>query len=282
LFIHLVFIYLLLKVFPPVRFYILHKVADVFIATPDKISIPRIGTEYFSGESTRGGVSEELSLDTGAKDKGGVSVSRYEERGEVFLPNISLGQERGPKEKDSSRYVSVPDFRLASAPKEKAGFSLIIPIGPEKKPGRVPDENEQMDLSLSRFASSGFSSLRFNRVDSKGNVRPRQRSREALERIGQAADFDISPWAKAVLEKIRNRWDIPPIEESRARGKARILVVIGKDGALIELEVVESSNFLLFDESAVQAIRSSAPFLPLPDDFPTGRLEIYLLFEFDE
>jgi TonB family protein len=214
-------------------------------------------------------------------NEGGDSIHGEQDRGEVFLSNLSLGRDKAKIEEDSSSYGALPEFHLDPSPKEKTDFSLSLSV-PQKAPESDAGEKTSRNLDLSRLVSPGLSSLRFNRIESKRKNRQIQASGTAQEIFSQPVDFDISPWAKAVLDKIRNSWIVPPIEESRARGETKILVVVGKDGKLIGLEVVESSDFLLFDESAADAIRSNAPFLPLPDDFPADRLEIYLVFEFNE
>jgi protein TonB len=95
-------------------------------------------------------------------------------------------------------------------------------------------------------------------------------------------EYDISPWVKEVVDKIRNTWTLPPIDTSIAMGEVKILIIVGKTGNLIAMDIVKSSDFPVFDQTTTAAIRSSAPFPPLPDDFPSERLEAYLVFEFHE
>jgi TonB family protein len=277
---HVIFIYSILKFVPPIRFYLFHKVADVFIASSDSISFPPIG-KYVAGTGTREELPQKESSVAAPISEGEDSIPGERDRGEVFLANLSLGRDRGKIEESSSPYGALPDFDLDASPRQKTDFSLSLSV-PQKIPKSDADEKTSRNMDLFRLVSPGLSSLRFNRIESIGNTRRNRASGTAQDISSLAVDFDISPWAKEALDKIRNSWIVPPIEESRARGKAKIQVVIGKDGKLIGLEVVESSDFLPFDESAVDAIRSSAPFLPLPDDFPAERLEIYLVFEFNE
>ena len=277
---HAALIYLLLKVVPPVRFYLFQKVADVVIVSPDNIFFPPIG-RYSAEPGNRGEPSREVSPETVSQNEGEASVSGERHQGKVYLPNLSLGLDRQEREEVSYPYEAVPEFHLDPAPKKKTGFSLGLSMEKSEKES-TGMENAPKNLNLPRLVSTGLSSLRFNRVESKKSASQTRVTQTGQERLNQKTDFDISPWAKEVVDKIRDNWIIPPIEESRARGVVKILVVIGKDGTLLALEILESSDFLLFDESASQAIRSSAPFHPLPDDFPDDQVETYLVFEFNE
>ncbi len=271
----------MLKIVPPVRFYLFQKVADVRIVSPEEVSLPPIGQHISDSVNGRKPLPK-LSQEPTSQAREETSVLGAQDRGEVFLPNLSLRPERERGEESFPLYGSVPDFHLDPArPKAKSGFSLSLGVT-KKEPERVANERTLKDLDISSLHAKGLSSLRFNRSVSSENARQIRAMRAGQELISQSVDFDISPWAKEVVDKIRNNWIVPPIEESRARGKVKILIVIEKDGTLSGLDIVEPSGFLLFDESASQAIRSSAPFPPLTGDFPADRLETFLVFEFNE
>lgn len=270
----------MIKIVPPVRFYTLQKVTDVIIVSPDKTPFSPVG-RYYAEAGKRDEPFREASPEAGPKDEERAAVGGELDHGEVFLPNLRLGQEREERREASFPYAAASDFHLDPSPKEKTGFSLVLSLQ-KKEPERITGDKEPKKMDLFRFGSTWISPLRFKREDSRKTLRQNRDTQTVQAWPSPFSDFDISPWAKEVVDKIRNNWMVPPIEESRARGKVKIWVTIGKDGTLMGFEIVESSDFLLFDESAAQAVRSSAPFPPLPDDFPADRLETYLVFEFNE
>jgi TonB family protein len=270
-----------LKYAPPIRIYLFHKVADVFIVSPDEISLPPIGRRIYTEADSGGERRRDASSETVSEENEESFTPLRQEREKVVSPDKRLEQDRVERVESSASEAAPAGFRLDLQPYEKTDFSFRL--SPPKKAAEdafVEKAPRKMDPSL--FVSPGLSSLNFRRTRSGRNIHGVQAPRSTQEVLSHTADFDISPWAKEVLDKIRSSWILPPIKESEARGKVKILVIVGKDGKLHGLEVVESSNVLLFDESAVEAIRSSAPFLPLPDDFPSERLETYLVFEFNE
>ena len=126
-----------------------------------------------------------------------------------------------------------------------------------------------------------LSSIPFDRIITKkrGEVLTGPIDPDVSNQLGA---YDITPWVIQVVDKIRNNWNPPPIDESLALGEVKIRLIIGKEGNLITAEIVEPSNFYVFDQTTTAAIRSSAPFPPLPFEFPSDRLEAFLVFEFHE
>ena len=264
---HVAIIFLLIKVVPPVRVNLYRQVADVRIVSPERMYLPRIAglSEEIqtSGELSQSIPNEELSV----PDKEDLPQLESPEPGVVYLRNLAIG--RDTERRDFS--VTTPSFDLVPSPKTEDGFSLDI--------GQKQSESEEM-LDLSEYNSPALSSLRFDRIMTrKGGISSRQLNRNVL---GQQEEYDIAPWVKGVVDKIRNNWMLPPIDESLAIGEVKIHVIFGKQGEIISMKIVESSDFQAFDRTAMGAISSGVPFPPLPDDFPSDRLEAYLLFQFNE
>jgi TonB family protein len=276
---HVAVLFLLIEAVPPVRIYLYRQVADVRIVEPETVFIPRIaglaetGTAglstqrtNFGGLSGRGG--EDLSF-RGPEDE--PQMGKDSEPGVVYLKNLDFGRNR----KDTGER-----FDLTPSPKPKGGFSLSID---RKKPGdneRV-EEDTRKDLDFSQYNAPALSSLQLNRIVTKKGGRVPSGQLDPLA-FDQLEKYDITPWVKQVVDKIRNNWTLPPIDDSLALGAVKILIIIGRKGNLIAMEILESSDFQAFDETTYAAIRSSAPFPPLPDEYPSERLEAFLVFEFHE
>lgn len=259
----------LIKVVPPVRVYVYRQVADVRIVSPEAMYFPRTGLP------PQQILPEDLSV---RRDE---ELQQVEpDPGVVYLRNLDIGRDirRNRERQDFSG--TIPQFDLLPLPKSKEGFSLEI--------GRKKSESEELvekdireDVDFSKYSTPALSSLRFNRIMTrKGEGVPPSRLNQSI--VNQPEGYDITPWVMEVVDKIRNNWTLPPIDESIPMGEVKIYIVIGKQGNLVAMEIVESSDFQVFDQTTTGAVRSSTPFPPLPDDFPLDRLEAYLVFQFNE
>ena len=272
---HVVILLLLIKIVPPVRVYLYRQVADVRIVSPERMYLPRIAG--LSEETRTPGVLSQSMAYEEPSVPGIEDLPQVEppEPGVVYLRNLAIG--RDTERPDFSR--TIPSFDLVPSPKTEGGFSLGIV---RKQPGseEMDEKDIPMDLDFSAYNSPAISSLRFNRVMTRKEGIPSGQFSQTV--LGQQEGYDIAPWVKGVVDKIRNNWTLPPIDESLAIGEVKIHVIFGKQGELVSIKIVESSDFQAFDRTAIGAIHSGVPFPPLPDDFPSDRLEAYLVFQFNE
>ena len=90
--------------------------------------------------------------------------------------------------------------------------------------------------------------------------------------------YDLSPWARTVVELIQKKWVVPPAVAPKADQTVEISVVVLKSGALSAIMIVAPSDDRLFNQSARDAIEESLPLPPLPGDFPEPSLELFFVF----
>lgn len=95
-------------------------------------------------------------------------------------------------------------------------------------------------------------------------------------------DYDLTPWAEKVVNKILISWIIPYPQEMKIKGVVGISAVIDRDGEVMSARVVNSSFVLLLDEAALKALRASSPFPALPKDFPQDKLEAFFEFHYGD
>lgn len=91
--------------------------------------------------------------------------------------------------------------------------------------------------------------------------------------------YNFSPWANAVINKLQQNWSIYQTSEGPWKGEVGISVTIAKNGDVLAAEVQDSSHIDLLDQAALKAVALSAPFPPLPADFPADSLAIYFVFQ---
>ena len=93
-----------------------------------------------------------------------------------------------------------------------------------------------------------------------------------------AHDFGSPYYLSLAFGKIRNVWENPV--QSSSTLMTTIYFRILRDGSIVEAKVEKTSSIDLFDQSAMRAIISSAPFPPLPNEFTGEYLGIHLEFEY--
>lgn len=92
--------------------------------------------------------------------------------------------------------------------------------------------------------------------------------------------YDFTPWANEVVIRIQKNWSLGQEAFVGYIGEVGVTVMMSKAGELLDVEIGESSKIDLLDQAAVKAVRLSAPFPPLPPDFPNSSLEMYLVFQY--
>ncbi|MDP2915592.1 MAG: TonB family protein, partial [Candidatus Aminicenantes bacterium] len=92
--------------------------------------------------------------------------------------------------------------------------------------------------------------------------------------------YDFTPWANEVMTRVQKNWSLGQDAFAGYIGEVGVTVMMSKAGELLAVEIGESSKIDLLDQAAVKAVRLSAPFPPLPSDFPNSSLEMYLVFQY--
>jgi TonB family protein len=171
-------------------------------------------------------------------------------------------------------------FKLTPTLEGSSGFSLNI--SPSKDLGPEPEDylrKEELDLLL--YLSSETSTQR-----PLGTSPSTETYGARISTPGKGAfdinQIDISPWARDVVEKIQKNWSIPESQEVGGKKSVEITVSIGKNGELLKLSIRNSSAHPTLDQAALNAVRMSAPFSGLPDDFPNDSVQAHFLFRYDD
>lgn len=79
------------------------------------------------------------------------------------------------------------------------------------------------------------------------------------------AGWDLGPYARRVQERVQSNWHVPEAQMVlRQKGWVAIHFNVQKDGSVTDLQVVRPSGIPSYDQSALDALRSSNPLPPLP------------------
>jgi protein TonB len=87
------------------------------------------------------------------------------------------------------------------------------------------------------------------------------------------AAWDLGPYARQVQERVQSNWHVPEAQMVlRQKGWVAIRFNIQKNGQVTDLQVIRTSGIPSYDQSAVDALRSSSPLPPLPSQVTVPQL----------
>jgi TonB family protein len=94
------------------------------------------------------------------------------------------------------------------------------------------------------------------------------------------SNFPFTYYLQIIIDRVSNNWFTSLVSPGITGGfQATVHFKIYKNGQISEPEIAESSGIRSLDLSALRAIKSSAPFPPLPGAYEDEYLGIYLIFE---
>ena len=79
-------------------------------------------------------------------------------------------------------------------------------------------------------------------------------------------------------KNIKSNWNPPEQEVSRS---ATVLYTINKDGTLKKCKVLKTSGVKELDEAAIEALKKSFPFEPLPEGFDGKSVDVQFTFDYN-
>lgn len=87
------------------------------------------------------------------------------------------------------------------------------------------------------------------------------------------AAWDLGPYARQVQERVQSNWHVPEAQMVlRQKGWVAIRFNIQRDGTVTDLQVIRPSGIPSYDQSAMNAMRSSSPLPPLPKEVTVPQL----------
>lgn len=93
--------------------------------------------------------------------------------------------------------------------------------------------------------------------------------------INALRDVDMSAYFAEIKRRVKRNWD--PSYSSQEQ-TTYLTFNVQKNGQITDLQITKSSGSEKLDQESVAAVQNSAPFAPLPADFPLEKLEIEFSF----
>lgn len=89
---------------------------------------------------------------------------------------------------------------------------------------------------------------------------------------------DFGPYMRELQNRIKRNWEPPKGEESR---RVVLMFTIARDGRLLSVNVSKSSGLAAADNAAVNAVKLTAPFKPLPVEYKKSSVDIQFTFDYN-
>ena len=89
---------------------------------------------------------------------------------------------------------------------------------------------------------------------------------------------DFGPYMRELQRRIKMNWDPPKGNESK---RVVLLFKIAKDGRLLSCSVYKSSGLKSADDAALNAVKLTAPFRPLPAEYKGQSIDIQFTFDYN-
>ena len=96
-----------------------------------------------------------------------------------------------------------------------------------------------------------------------------------------AKGADFGPWLRRFVAQVRRNWLIPQVAEL-TRGHVVIQFTVLRNGAIVDLRVVQPAAINALTLSALNSIKLSNPTAVLPPDFPDDRAPFVVTFRYNE
>ena len=114
--------------------------------------------------------------------------------------------------------------------------------------------------------------------NSRGNAgNPGPGNPNGIPGIDAIKEPDFGPYMKELQRRIKMNWDPPKGNESK---RVVLLFSIARDGRLLNVKVYKSSGLQIADNAAINAVKLTAPFRPLPPEFKGDKVDIQFTFDY--
>ncbi len=115
----------------------------------------------------------------------------------------------------------------------------------------------------------------------KQTAPPAEGKKEDTVDLGDPKNTRYRPYLLQIKKQIERTWAYPSSAASRRiEGTAIILFSVSPDGDLNDVFITRSSGSPVLDQGTIAAIRSAAPFEPLPPAYGLSKLNIQASFEY--
>ena len=175
-----------------------------------------------------------------------------------------------------------------SAPEPAAPAEALEPVreGLTLPPGPTAVETPAAEKAAQRGPAPGVIADAIRNVQKYVDKEAFANLGGGAQEIAPSIQFDtkgveFGPWLRRFIAQIRRNWFIPYAAMS-LRGHVVVTFFVHKDGRVSDLKVLKPSSVDAFTNSAYNAMASSNPTQPLPNEYPDDRAFFTVTFYFNE
>lgn len=180
---------------------------------------------------------------------------------------------RAPAQQQVARQMNAPP-PLAEAAPEVRNPEIPLPTKQGRTTGPTYPELATSLQHLDQYISPGSG----QGSGGGGNGSGGQGTDNGAGAYFDTQGYDLGPWGDEVVARVKRNWSIPPAADLGMKGVVGISFNVDHDGHLEDIQIVSSSGIPSFDQAAVNALRISDPFIPLPTGFPRPKLPAVFRF----
>ena len=165
--------------------------------------------------------------------------------------------------------------------------SLQVPGETDRERGAGTDDPDPLDPFAERQAD-GLIGRALENLDRYALRESFMNRRGDTGRYGPEIQFDsrgaeFGPWIRRFIAQVRRNWFVPYAIMSRTlHGNVVLTFYVHRDGSITDLQVIKPAAVDAFTNSAFNALATSNPTQPLPDDYPGDSCFFTVTFYFNE
>lgn len=177
-----------------------------------------------------------------------------------------------------------PESELAEA---AGAGSLRVPGEADRERGAGVDDPDPIDPADDRQAD-GLLGRALQNLDRYALRESFMNRSGDTGQYGPEIQFDsrgaeFGPWIRRFIAQVRRNWFVPYAIMSRTlHGNVVLTFFVHRDGSITDLQVIRPAGIDAFTNSAFNALATSNPTQPLPDDYPGDRCFFTVTFYFNE
>lgn len=187
-----------------------------------------------------------------------------------------------PSSKPSAPKISPPNPFSVPVPVAKMPKTAAPKIGGPVTSGPIGASAPSSEPApIMSSGSSGANTIRKSSGYSIGGGNPGNPSPgnpSGSPGIDALKEPDFGPYMRELQRRIKRRWNPPRGNESK---RVVLLFKVSKDGRLLSLKVHTSSGVPSADQAALDAVKQTAPFRPLPPEYRGNDIDIQFTFDYN-
>jgi TonB family protein len=261
------------------------EVRTVVIVPPLKVALPKVVGGRGLAEVPGGPAAGPAGPAPADKRPAAAEPRQEEEGGEPSGAAVTGGPEPG--------WILPPPGSGAAIPSLSSKFQrsitthgrsdLTIPLAPPGTPAGPPGIGGGAPLpDFSKYSRGVYGGVGGYGSGAGGGTGTGTGGRQRVGMSIPLKGYDLLPWATAVIDRLQVNWTLPAVGGVPKAAKIGMIVVIKKNGELDSIEIIEGTSLEALDKAALEALRTSLPFPPLPADFPGDLLEITFEFVYND